>query len=111
MELQRSVDSLKQQADVYVLNRDSPEESRRLLHITGVTFPVLLDRDLGVARQYDMLPKPGQPMGGMPGVAQMGFVVIDPRGVIRVQRVDILFGDHAAQILDIVRILSQAANG
>ena len=38
--------------------------------------PVLLDPDLQVGRQYDMLPKLGQTMGGMMGVAQMGFVVI-----------------------------------
>ncbi len=107
MELQHSAAPLRQSADVFVLNRDTPEESRRLLQITGVSFPVLLDRDLAVARQYDLLPKPGQPMGGMRGVAQMGFVVVDPQGVIRVQRADILFGQHAGQILEIVKILSQ----
>ena len=107
MELQRSAETLRQGADVYVLNRDTPEESRRLLRITGVSFPVLLDSDLAVARQYDLLPKRGQPMGEMRGIAQMGFVVADPQGVIRVQRVDILFGRHAGQILEIVKILSQ----
>ncbi len=111
MELQRSVDLLKKTADVYVLNRDTPEQSVRLLQITGVSFPVLLDRDLTVARQYDMLPKPGQPMGGMSGVAQMGFVVVDAKGVIRIQRADILFGQHAGQILEIVKILTQARGG
>ncbi len=107
MKLQRSAEALRSRADVYVLNRDTPQESLRLREITGVSFPVLLDEDLAVARQYDLLPKPGQPMGGMRGLAQMGFVVVDPRGVIRVQRVDILFGEHAGQILEIVTILSR----
>lgn len=107
MELQRSADLLRQRADVYVLNRDTPQESLRLRGITGMSFPVLLDRDLAVARRYDLLPKPGQPMGGMRGVAQMGFVVVDPKGVIRVQRADILFGQHAGQILEIADILNR----
>ncbi len=111
MELQRSAEPLGQRADVYVLNRDTPEQSRRLLRITGISFPVLLDGDLEVARQYDLLPKPGQPMGGMRGISQMGFVVVDPQGVIRVQRVDILFGRHAGQILQILKILSQTGGG
>ncbi len=75
-ELQKSADALGQQADVYVINRDSPEDSRQLKQISGISLPVLLDPQLTVARQYDMLPKPGQPMGEMSGVAQMGFVVI-----------------------------------
>lgn len=107
MELQRSAEALRQVADVYVLNRDAPGESRRLLQMTGISFPVLLDGDLEVARRYDMLPKPGQPMGDMRGIAQMGFVTVDSQGVIRVQRVDILFGQHAGQMLEIVKILTR----
>ena len=106
-ELQKSADVLGQQADVYVINRDTPEDSRQLKQISGISVPVLLDPQLSVARQYDMLPKPGQPMGEMSGVAQMGFVVIDARGIIRVQRADIYFGQHASQILEILRILTQ----
>lgn len=107
-ELQRSADALRQRADVYVLNSDTPQDSLRLRSITGVSFPVLLDGDLAVARRYDLLPKPGQPMGGMRGVAQMGFVVVDQKGIIRVQRADILFGEHAAQILEILDILNRS---
>lgn len=46
-------------------------------------------------------------MGGMSGVAQMGFVVIDGEGMIRVQRADILFGEHAGQIMEILEIIEQ----
>lgn len=106
-ELQSSVDALGQMADVYVINSDSPERSRQLKQITGIGAPVLLDRDLEVARQYDMLPKSGQPMGMMQGVAQMGFVIVDGAGTIRVQRVDVNFGEHASQMLEILRLLEE----
>ena len=71
------------------------------------TLPILSDENLAVAGQYDFLPKPGQPMGGMPGVSQMGFIIIDAQGMIRVQRVDLNFGDHAGQILDILAALRE----
>jgi len=109
-ELQRSgavLDALRKEADLYVLNRDEPEASRRLKAMSGISAPVLLDRELTVARAYDFLPKPGQPMGGMTGVAQMGFVIVDRKGRIRVQRADISFGSHAGQMLEIVRRLAQ----
>jgi len=67
---------------------------------------VLLDPRLAVARQYDLLPKPGQPMGGMSGISQMGFVIVDAAGTIRVQRVDILFGEHAGQLREILGLLA-----
>ena len=73
--------------------------------MTGLSLPVLLDRDLQVARQYDMLPKANQPMGMMSGVAQMGFVIVDRGGTIRVQRVDTHFGDDASQILQILHMI------
>jgi peroxiredoxin len=100
---------LRQQADVYVINSDTPESSQRLKQISGISLPVLLDRQLAVARQYDMLPKPNQPMGGMTGVAQMGWVIVDGAGTIRVQRADVGFGIHAGQMLEILQILSRGA--
>lgn len=96
-------------ADIYVINSDTPEQSQQLRQLTGIGAPVLLDRNLEVARQYDMLPKSGQPMGMMQGVAQMGFVVVDAAGTIRVQRVDVNFGEHASQMLEILRLLEQEA--
>lgn len=90
-----------------MLNSDMPEDSERLKQITRISAPVLLDRQLEVSRQYDLLPKFGQPMGGMRGVPQMGFVVVDGGGTIRVQRVDLYFGQHAGQMLEILRILAR----
>jgi hypothetical protein len=37
----------------------------------------------------------------------VGFIIIDPHGIIRVQRVDIQFGRRAGYILDVVRRLRQ----
>lgn len=106
-ELQQSANELNNKAQVYVFSSDTPENSLQLVETTSTTLPVLLDQDLSVARSLDFLPKPGQPMGGMSGVAQMGFVVIDADGVIRVQRADINFGDHASQILQILDVISR----
>jgi peroxiredoxin len=97
---------LRLQADVYVINSDTPESSRRLKQLSGIRMPVLLDRQLAVPRRYDMLPKEGQPMGGMTGVAQMGWVIVDAGGTIRVQRVDIRFGSHASQMLEVLRLIA-----
>ncbi|MBI3979692.1 MAG: redoxin domain-containing protein [Chloroflexi bacterium] len=107
--MQESADALRRQANVYVINSDAPEDSQRLKQITRIGVPVLLDRQLAVARQYDFLPKPGQPMGDMIGVAQMGFVIVDGGGIIRVQRADVYFGRHAGQMLEILRILGERA--
>ena len=96
---------MRQQADTYVINSDAPDASVRLKQLTRISLPVLLDPQLTWARQYDMLPKSNQPMGMMSGVGQMGFVVVDATGTIRVQRVDIQFGQHAPQILEILRRL------
>ena len=45
---------------MYAINCDMPEDSRRLKQITGISLPVLLDRQLTWARQYDVLPKRNQ---------------------------------------------------
>ena len=104
-ELQKSADQLRAASDVFVINSDTPEDSRRLMRTIGLSLPVLLDRDLQVARSYDMLPKPNEPMGMMSGVALMGFVIVNRGGVIRLQRVGTHFGDHASQMLEILRLI------
>ena len=65
-------------------------------------MPILYDEKLAVASQYDFLPKSGQPMGGMSDIPQMGFVIIDAQGIIRIQRVDIYYGRNAGQMLEIL---------
>jgi peroxiredoxin len=100
-ELARSAAALSEQADVYIINPDNPENSKQVRRQTGVTLPILLDPRYSMARKLELAAN-GRPMGGL-----VGFLVIDGAGIIRVQRVDIDFGSHAGQILDIVRSLAK----
>ena len=101
-ELARSAGALQARADAYVINPDGPEDGVKLRESTGLMLPLLLDPPLAVAKQFD-LPGNGRPMGGL-----VGFVIIDPDGVIRVQRVDIDFGHHADQIVKLVAYWTRA---
>lgn len=104
-ELEKKLTLFRDRAEVLVINPDAPEESRQLRQATRISGPLLLDRQLKVVRQYDMEVKPGQPMGGMQGFPQMGYVIVDGSGRIRAQRVDLEFGKHADQILDLLERL------
>jgi peroxiredoxin len=84
-----------------VVNPDTPENNRRVREQSRLSVPILLDPGYTVARMFD-LPRPGRPMNGL-----VGFVVIDAKGLVRVQRVDIDFGTHAAQIIEIVRMVGR----
>jgi peroxiredoxin len=64
-----------------------------------LSIPILLDPGYRVAKMYD-LPGEGRPMNGLVGV-----VVMDAQGTIRLQRVDIDFGSHGGQIVEILRTL------
>jgi peroxiredoxin len=98
-ELARIAPELQRAADVYVINPDTPENSRKLRAQIGITVPILLDPDYSGAKRYDLAGQ-GRPMGGL-----VGYAVIDAAGIIRVQRVDIDFGAHSAQFLDAVQAL------
>lgn len=100
-ELEKSASALRALADVYVINPDTVENNRKVRQLSGLSIPILLDPEYAVARAYD-LRGPGRPMGGL-----VGFVVMDRRGRIRVQRVDIDFGVHSPQIVEILRILAR----
>lgn len=97
MELAKVAADLQRTASVYVVNPDTPENSRQVLERTGLTIPILLDPQYSVAQRFDLRGQ-GRPMGGL-----VGYVVMDPVGIIRVQRVDIDFGSHAGGILEVVR--------
>jgi len=103
--LQSRLHDLQEIADVYSINRDTPAQTGQVRQLSGTTLPILFDENLTVAMQYDFLPKRGQPMGGMSGIPQMGFVIIDAQGIIRVQRVDIYYGRSAGQVLEILEDL------
>ena len=78
---------------------DTPESLRQAQVGSGASFPLLSDIDLTVTRLYDMLLRPEWPMGGMGRIPEMGYVIVGPDGLIRLQRVDLYFGDNAGDIL------------
>jgi peroxiredoxin len=81
-----------------MINPDTVENNRKVREMSRLSIPILLDPNYSVARMYD-LPGQGRPMRGL-----VGFVIMDKRGIIRVQRVDIDFGSHAPQIVQILRV-------
>jgi hypothetical protein len=44
-------------------------------------------------------------MGGMRGVPAMGFVIVDGRGIVRMQRSHLYFGRDAELMLDTLKPL------
>lgn len=95
VELEKRMAELQELASAYIVNVDTPEQSRWLKQRTGTRVPVLLDNGLAVSRRYDMHARPGVPMGGMRGVPAMGFVIVDGNGVVRLQRSHLYFGQDA----------------
>lgn len=102
-ELEREIDELRAVGDVIALGYDTLESLRQTQAASGASFVLLSDIDLTVTRLYDMQLRPGWPMAGMGEIPEMGWVVIDADGIIRVQRVDLYFGDHAEDILAALR--------
>jgi len=86
---------------VYVINPDTADNNKKVREASRLSIPILLDPGYTVAKMFD-LPGQGRPMNGL-----VGFVVIDGKGSIRLQRVDIDFGSHAGQIVEIVKIVSR----
>lgn len=78
---------------------DTPESLRQTQAGSGASFLLLSDIDLAVTRIYDMQLRPGWPMAGMGEIPEMGYVVVGADGLIRLQRVDLYFGDNADDIL------------
>ena len=56
-----------------------------------------------VTRMYDMQLRPEWPMGNMGNIPAMGYIVIGRDGLIRLQRVDVYFGDDTSDILMIMK--------
>ncbi len=78
---------------------DTPASLRQTQAASGASFPLLSDMDLQVTRVYDMQLRSGWPMAGMGEIPEMGYVIVGGDGSIRLQRVDIYFGDHYPDIL------------
>ena len=93
--------------DLIAVGYDTPETLKRSQAVSGASFPLLSDVDLKVTRLYDMQLRPGWPMAGMGEIPEMGYVVVDGQGLIRLQMVDLYFGDHAEDILQALRDTAQ----
>ncbi len=105
-ELQNRSDDFSR-ANIHVLsiNVDRDASARQVSQQIGATFPLLSDPDLTITRLFDMQLRANWPMGGMGRFAEMGFVVVDGKGIIRAQRVDLLFGQTAINILPMLKEL------
>ncbi len=92
--------------DLIAVGYDTPASLRQTQAGSGASYPLLADQDLTVTRLYDMQLRPEWPMGGMGQLPEMGYVIIDGAGKIRLQRVDLYFGNNAEQMLDILKEMS-----
>lgn len=90
--------------DLIAVGYDTPETLQQSQAGSGATFPLLADQDMTVTRRYDMQLRPDWPMGGMGDIPEMGYVVIGADGLIKLQRVDLYFGDNASDILKMMKV-------
>ena len=81
---------------MFAVSIDTPEQTRRIVRVFGLTFPLLSDPGMQVIRAYRMK---GEGME----MADLGYVVIDREGRIRVRRLDREFGDHVELLLHHLR--------
>lgn len=102
--MQKQIDEFNgTNTQVLGISVDTGERARQVVLQTGATFPLLSDPDLSITRQFDMQLRAGWPMGGMGRLPEMGLVVVDAKGMIRAQRVDVYFGQTAIQMLPLLR--------
>ncbi|MBI4328626.1 MAG: redoxin domain-containing protein [Chloroflexi bacterium] len=93
-------DELTKLADVVAISVDAPIDVQKANQLLGGAFPLLSDPELRVISAYQMR----HAMGGLT-VGNMGYVIIDGRGVVREVVVDPVFGWHADAILQSLKSL------
>ncbi len=79
-------------AEVMAISTDRVEDARRMAGELGFAFPVLSNPKLDVIYDYSMK----QPNST---TADMGYVLIDPAGWVRIRQIDHRFGDHAGEMI------------
>jgi len=89
-------------AAVFAVSIDRPDVAREMRRDMGLTFPILFVPDMQVIRALGMKGE-GMDMG------DMGYVIIDKRGLIRERKVDRNFGDNARQIIDLLEKVQREA--
>jgi peroxiredoxin Q/BCP len=83
-------------AAVFAVSIDPPEQARQVVEQFRLSFPVLSDPRIEIIRPYGM-------KGDGMDMADLGYVVIDRAGRIRMKRIDREFGDHVELLLHEVR--------
>ena len=97
VKLQRRLGELAAEgAAVFAVTIDPPEQTRKVVEQFRLGFPILSDPRMEVIRPYGM-------KGERMEMADLGYVVIDRAGRIRVRRIDREFGDHVELLLHEVR--------
>ena len=78
---------------IIAISKDSTGDAQRMNAEVGLDFPVLSDPSMEMISRYGMMGE------GMP-MADMGYVLIDASGRVRVRRIDRQFGEHAGEIVN-----------
>lgn len=86
-------------AQIFAISNDDRDNARRTADELKNGVTVLSDPSMRAIYLYGM-------KGDRMSMADMGYVVIDGRGVIRARTIDRQFGEHAE---DIVRVLKTSA--
>lgn len=80
------------------VSTDKTPDQQKLDQLLGGTFTLLSDPGLQVISAYQMRHQMGSET-----VGNMGYVIVDGRGVVRKIAVDPLFGRHSDAILEFLR--------
>ena len=87
-------------AEVFAISTDRQDDARQVAADLGFTVRVLSNPRLDVVYSYRMKAPDS-------ATADMGYVLIDAAGRIRVRRIDHRFGDHAEEIVDGLERIAQ----
>jgi len=101
--LEKRIDEFQAVGDWVAVGYDTPESLKQTQAGSGASFPLLSDIEMTVTRLYDLQLRPDWPMGGMGDIPEMGYVVVGADGLIKLQRVDLYFGDNASDILSAMK--------
>ena len=101
--MEKRIDKFQTAGDLIGIGYDTPESLKQTQAGSGASFPLLSDIDLTVTHLYDMQLRPDWPMGGMGNIPEMGYVIVGADGMIKLQRVDLYFGDNTNDILTMMK--------
>lgn len=79
-------------AEVMAISADRAENAHRMAGELGFAFPILSNPKLDVIFSYNM-------KGPNSTTADMGYVLIDTAGRVRIRQIDHRFGEHAGEMI------------